>query len=87
MTDMTDEERPKPRFGDAVENGYASEDNPIRHGIFVREFKRIGRMNPGLTWELTDGNGKFWTVQPRHNDRLTVTPAIRATKAKMGAGS
>lgn len=69
----------KPSFGDGIENGYASEDNPTRRGFFVRAFKRTGRMNPGLTWEITDGAGKFWEVQPAViGERLTVIPAARA---------
>ena len=65
-----------PAFGDLVENGWASEDNPTRRGYFVRSFKRSGRMNPGVTWEITDKKGKFWELQPRTiGERLTVTPA------------
>lgn len=67
---------PSAAFGDVVENGWASEDNPTRRGLFVRSFTRKGRMNPGLTWEITDGKGKFWELQPRViAERLTVTPA------------
>lgn len=46
------------KFGDIIENGWASVDNPTRIGIFVRRKKR--------TIELTDGRGKFWEVY--HND-------------------
>ncbi|MDF1509718.1 hypothetical protein PZE06_16380 [Robertmurraya sp. DFI.2.37] len=42
------------QFGDIIENGWASEDNPIRKGIFVRHKKKL--------IELTDGQGKFWEV-------------------------
>jgi hypothetical protein len=69
----------KPSFGDVIENGYASEGNPTRRGFFVRAFKRTGRLNPGLTWEITDKLGKFWEVQPAViGERLTVIPAARA---------
>lgn len=72
-----------PSFGDVVENGWASEENPTRKGYFVRAFKRIGRMNPGLTWEVTDRAGRFWEVQPRIiGDRLTVTPQAAALEAQ-----
>lgn len=72
-----------PEFGDIVENGWASEENPTRKGYFVRSFKRIGRMNPGLTWEVTDRAGRFWEVQPRIiGDRLTVTPQADALEAQ-----
>lgn len=67
------------KFGDLVENGWASADNPTRVGYFVREFRRTGRLNPGLTWELTDGKGAFWEVKPVATSlgehKLTVTPA------------
>lgn len=42
------------KFGDIIKNGYVSEDNPRRIGIFVKD--RIFDM------ELTDGKGKFWTL-------------------------
>lgn len=42
------------RFGDIIENGWASEGNPYRIGIFVRHKNK--------TIELTDGKGKFWEV-------------------------
>lgn len=72
-----------PEFGDIVENGWASEENPTRKGYFVRAFKRVGRMNPGLTWEVTDRAGRFWEVQPRViGDRLTVTPQAAALEAQ-----
>lgn len=51
-----------PSFGDLIENLWASEKNPRRFGTFVRARRRTGRMNPGLHYELTDRNGKFWEV-------------------------
>lgn len=54
-----------PRFGDDVINDAASDDNPQKKGQFVRFVRRTGRMNPGLSWEITDGNGKFWEVFAR----------------------
>lgn len=74
-----------PSFGDVVENGWASEDNPTRKGFFVRAFTRTGRMNSGLTWEITDGKGKFWTFKPRDiGERLTVVPAARSEAQPSG---
>ena len=74
-----------PSFGDVVENGWASEDNPTRRGFFVRAFKVAGRMDPGLTWEITDGKGKFWTFKPRDiGERLTVVPAARSEAQPSG---
>lgn len=72
-----------PSFGDVVENGWASEENPTRKGYFVRSFKRIGRINPGLTWLITDRAGYFWELQPRViGDKLTVTPLAAALEAQ-----
>lgn len=68
-------EKLKAKFGDLVENGWASEANPTRTGYFVREFRRPhGRMNAGLTWEITDGKGKFWELSPVGDHKITVTP-------------
>ena len=52
----------KPKFGDVLTNPHASDRNPRKQGIFVREFRRTGRMNPGITWEFTDGKGDFWEI-------------------------
>ncbi|WP_282559038.1 hypothetical protein [Providencia heimbachae] len=38
----------KPVFGDLMRNTCAGEDNPRRHGYFVRSIRRTGRMNAGL---------------------------------------
>jgi hypothetical protein len=54
-----------PKFGDRMFNRWAGERNPQRRGIFVREVRvRRGRLNAGVWWELTDGEGKFWQVDP-----------------------
>jgi len=55
----------KPSFGDRVENGWASIDNPTRIGIFV-EVTTGG-------YRMTDGNGSFWT-SGKENHRLQVLP-------------
>lgn len=51
-----------PRFGERVTSRYASDDNPTKHGIFVRTIRRTGRRNRGLHYELTDGKGRFWEI-------------------------
>lgn len=61
------------KFGQPVRNGYASEGNPIRDGLFVRWVHRTGRLNPGKYAELTDGKGKFWMVKP---DALSILDKI-----------
>ena len=55
---------PTPKFGATVTNLVASECNPTRTGYFVRSGSRTGRMNTGPWWEITDGRGKFWQVDP-----------------------
>lgn len=67
----------RPRFGDLVENGWASEENPTRRGFFVREGKRTGRMNAGTYWEITDGKGKFWECPLSADHKLTWAPTAR----------
>lgn len=62
---------PKLKFGDIVENGWASEDNPIRTGIFIR-FRKIphGQMNAGYQASLTDGKGRFWETSAGKENKL-----------------
>jgi hypothetical protein len=52
----------KLRFGDLIENGYASKNNPHRTGIFVKYYYRHGKVNPGKTNVLTNGSGDFWEM-------------------------
>lgn len=61
---MSDKYKPpfKPKFGDIIENGWASERNPHRKGIFIRKKRYSGRVNPGLHWVLTDGKGDLWEL-------------------------
>lgn len=53
-----------PKFGDWIRGIFASESNPQRDGMFVREKVNSGRLNPGKWWELTNGKGKFWSYPP-----------------------
>ena len=93
MTDSTTlvaVERLTAKFGDTIENGWASEANPTRVGYFVREFTvPRGQMNPGLTWEITDGKGKFWRLKPTGDHKITVTsatsPAAPSLPAEVGS--
>lgn len=50
----------KPVFGEWIRGVYASESNPHRDGMYVRTIRRTGRMNPGTSYEITDGKGDFW---------------------------
>lgn len=50
-----------PQFGEWFTGIYASDLNPQKHGMYVRTIVRKGRvMNPGTSYELTDGKGNFW---------------------------
>lgn len=63
MTEHTADSVPK--FGERVENVYASALNPHRFGLFVKAGRTPhGRMNAGPWWELTDGKGNFWRTRP-----------------------
>lgn len=70
---------PTPKFGATVTNLVASKDNPHRTGYFVRAGHATGRMNPGPWWEITDGRGAFWQLNPtigRHADILGDQPHL-----------
>ena len=56
-------------FGDIIENGYASDDNPHKLGIFLR----YSKCRNALTIYLTNGNGSFWhTMDDNHSKNKTV---------------
>jgi hypothetical protein len=59
------------KFGDIVENGWASDSNPTKRGFVVRMGHRSGRMNAGPYVEMTDGNGKFWECPITKDHKLT----------------
>jgi hypothetical protein len=44
-------------FGDIIENQWASKENPIRIGIFVKE-----KLS---TYVMTNGSGKFWEMMKK----------------------
>lgn len=78
-------EAPQPHFGDLVENGWASEENPTRRGFFVRAGRRAGKMNAGPYWEITDGKGKFWECPLSKDHKLTWAPVRRPPVADAGS--
>lgn len=45
-----------------ITNPHASEDNPQRSGVYVETVRRTGRLNAGVHYRVTDGEGEFWTV-------------------------
>lgn len=72
----TDRNSGRPKFGDWLRGIHASEDNPQRDGMFVREVVTPrGRMNSGTAWELTDGKGDFWRYPPHSVKPLPTPPA------------
>jgi hypothetical protein len=56
------------KFGDVVVNGYASLDNPIRKGIFVKETSK--------GYEMTDGKGRFW-ISGKHDKLIKIENVVR----------
>ena len=57
------------KFGDIIDNGYASNNNPHKFGIVI--YSRSTR-NGGI--KLTNGRGKFWIVDP--HDRIIKVGSI-----------
>ena len=57
------------KFGDIIDNGYASKDNPTKYGIVI--YSR-GIRQGGI--RLTNGKGKYWTVDP--HDKIKVVGNI-----------
>ncbi|MGW8823418.1 hypothetical protein ACWGNU_14955 [Paenibacillus lautus] len=68
---MNNQVKPKHnfKFGDLIENHYASEDNPRRIGIFVKKDSK-GH------FEMTDGKGKFW-LSANDNDKLVKIGSVK----------
>ena len=68
---------PEPKFGDWLRGIHASETNPHRDGMYVRTIRRTGKLNPGVHYEVTDGNGKFWQYPAQSVERLATPPAAQ----------
>ena len=68
---------PEPKFGEWLRGIYASESNPHRDGMYVRTIRRTGRLNPGVHYEVTDGNGKFWQYPAQSVERLATPQAAQ----------
>lgn len=60
------------KFGDIIVNGWASEDNPHRVGIFVK--------SNGKTIHLTDGKGNFWDTLNDKEAKLNVIGSALSLK-------
>ena len=59
-----------PKFGDIIENEWASISNPNRKGYFVRSGVRTGLMNRGKYYQITNAKGKFWELMADGDSRL-----------------
>ncbi|MCO5781788.1 hypothetical protein [Citrobacter meridianamericanus] len=55
----------KPQFGDKMRNLVAGEGNPRRDAYFVKQKTVTGRLNPGMWYTMTDGEGSFWDSCPK----------------------
>ena len=76
---------PEPKFGEWLRGIYASESNPHRDGMYVRTIRRTGKLNPGVHYEVTDGNGKFWQYPAQSVERLATPPAVQPAGAESAA--
>lgn len=56
------------KFGDVIENHWASQDNPRRIGIYVK------RTTKG-DYEMTDGKGSFWRGA-KDNEKLVKVGSV-----------
>lgn len=56
------------KFGDVVENHYASESNPRRFGVFIRHIDS--------NLQLTDMNGGFWRLTNDSESKTVVIGSI-----------
>ena len=65
-----------PKFGDRVENLWASDGNPHRTGIFVKKIIVQGKP----AWEITDGKGEFWKTFADKESKLKIFSAIKAVE-------
>lgn len=59
------------KFGDIIENNYASEDNPKRVGIFLKKTSK--------GYEMTDAKGNFW-LSAHDNEKLIKIGSIVGRK-------
>ena len=71
-----DEGHTEMKFGDIVENGWASESNPQRIGIYIRDERG------GKEALFTDGRGNFWQTGVNDNSKLSIKGSILASVQK-----
>lgn len=66
-------------LGSAVTNIAASDENPIKHGWFIRRGKRSGRMNAGAFIEYVTADGRLHQTPPENIAPRKAEPAFRST--------
>lgn len=85
MTPATEKAAPIPAdglaFGDAVTNIAASDDNPIKHGWFIRRGRRSGRVNAGSFVEYATADGRLHQTPPDNIAPRDAEPVFRADRA------
>ena len=67
---------PRFKFGDIIENGYASDSNPKKRGVYLWSFNRTGRMNPGKHVKLLHDDGRTGELCISDDDKMTVVGTI-----------
>ena len=72
------------KFGDIIENGWASNDNPTKRGVFVRYMYRSGKMNPGKHAVLLFDSGGLGEFRVDMEARLTKVGTIFEAAAAAG---
>lgn len=72
------------QFGDIIENGWASGDNPTKRGVFIQYKHRSGRLNPGKQAVIRFDSGNLGEFRIDMEARLTKVGTIfDADRAKI----
>jgi hypothetical protein len=69
------------KFLDIVDNGYASDDNPQKIGIYLKTTYTHSHFNRGYNYHLTNGKGDFWQIN-KSNDKLKIVGNLLDQKVK-----
>ncbi|TCU34122.1 hypothetical protein [Rhizobium azibense] len=64
------------QFGDVIENGWASDDNPTKRGVFLYYKVRTGRLNPGKHAVLRSDGGSLGEFRIGKDSKLTKVGTI-----------
>jgi len=66
----------KPKFGDLIENGWASDNNPQKISVYIKTNYHKGRINHGKYFNLTDMKGDFWELPNDKESRSKIVGNI-----------